>query len=151
MSMVLLGMVLGIIYFGNYQSPPATPTARFSDAPDVIKAVFAFLGSYLDFSMDGDLETKKIKAIILGVLMFFLAILALFINFPYNRKQRKIIIPPSFPVFMMATFMLIFMSSVIVVNSRIVGYGFSTILTSRYKIYSILFYTLFSCIISGTS
>lgn len=137
-SMVLLGMVLGIIYFGDYHAPPATPTARLADAPDVMKATFAFWGSYIDFSQESPLEFRKIKTIFLGIFLFLGVSLCVLMNVSYSQKQHKIGLTPSFSVFIMATFMLIFMSSLIVVYSRIVGYGYPTILTSRYKIYSIL-------------
>ncbi len=139
LSIVGISILLIVLYFFNYTTPPATPTPKlFSDFGQLMKAFVAFVGSFADNSMESTISIRTLKSIILGVLMIGIIGICLLKNIPFNTQTKKIFAPPNWQIFIISTFMLIVLSALLVSWSRIIGYGMPTILTSRYKVYSIL-------------
>lgn len=137
--LVLLGVLLAYLYFATYQKPPATPSATLADLKKVLLAFVSFAGSAADVSLDSTISARTIKAILLGGILLMLALICVVRNIPFDFRLKKYSTPKNWPVFILATILLIVLSSFMVGWTRVVGYGMPTILTSRYKIYSLLF------------
>jgi hypothetical protein len=133
-----LSVILFLAYFLSYQKPPATPTATLADWKDLIKAFMAFVGSYADVTIETEISNRVLKAIALGGLLTTIALFFITQNLPFDLASKQLKISKKWPVFLLSTLALIFLSALMVAWSRLIGYGFPTILTSRYKIYSIL-------------
>jgi hypothetical protein len=137
---LLIGLIilLSTFYFFDYQTPPATPTPTFSDFGILIRALVLFIGSFADGSLETNISFRILKAFIFGTLMLVIMGLCFLKNIPFHSQTKRIVVPPQWQIFIISTFMLIILSAFLVTWSRIIGYGTNTILTSRYKIYSIL-------------
>jgi hypothetical protein len=131
-------ILLSAFYFFSYQTPPATPTPKFSDLWILIKAFILFIGSFADTTIETVISFRILKSLILGSIMLIIMSLCFLKNIPFQSQTKKIVTPPHWQIFIIATFSLIILTAFLVSWSRIIGYGLPTILTSRYKIYSII-------------
>ncbi len=134
----LLAGCLLAAYFLHYQKPPATPMASLTDLKNLTKAFFAFSGSYADMNLEVLLTNRVMRAAILGACLIGFSLFVYLKNLPISPKEKRWLIPANWQVFILCTLTFILLSAVMVAWTRLVGYGFSTILTSRYKIYSVL-------------
>jgi hypothetical protein len=134
---IATSLLLGFLYFYSYQNPPATPTPNLSDWKLLFKSFFVFIGSFADMSLESEVSSRILKAIVFGLFLFGITILFYLRNLPFNFQSKKIVIAKNYPIFILCTFSLILLTSILVSWSRVAGYGMITILTSRYKIYSI--------------
>lgn len=134
----LLTLCLLAAYFLSYQKPPATPMASVSQLKDLSKAFFAFTGSYADMNLEIPLAGRVMRSAILGLLLIGLSLGIYGKNLPIDFREKRWRIPANWPIFLLGTITFILLSAAMVAWTRLVGYGFNTILTSRYKIYSVL-------------
>lgn len=134
----LLTLCLLAAYFLNYQKPPATPMASSAQWKELTKAFLAFLGSYADMNLAISPSNRVVRASSLGSVLLGFSLLVYVKNLPLNFKEKRWHIPSNWHLFLLGTITFILLSAAMVAWTRLVGYGFTTILTSRYKIYSVV-------------
>ena len=132
-----------VSFFFNFQkNPDNVVKTNFSDFKSIIKGLFATLGSVLDSS--GIAPSKHIDlAMALGLfLLIFICMFAYEVIFKkYNRETFRLTQHTN-DLFLLACLAFIGISSVGIVVARI-SYGIDILLTSKYKIYSVLSLIIF--------
>ncbi|WP_332369499.1 hypothetical protein [Spirosoma telluris] len=126
-----LGTLISIpLYFLNYKSPPGNPPARGSFT-DLIGGWFAFIGSAV--------EALPIRPVIGSCILFggiiLLIVLAVCLHILRKWLNHKSL--SSSDYFFLATAAFLVGTGVIVAWTR-TGFGINTLITSRYKLYSLL-------------
>ena len=141
-----VAMLLVFLYFYHYQMPSNNPSMNGIGIGKIIFGFFSFLGSVFDLLL---YSSGRIKVtIILGAVLFIICtLIAIYLIFNSNllSKQRNLNQPE---LFILGSFMFLIGTAIVVTYTRI-SYGDVGLLTSRYKIYSILLLiTLYLAIIS---
>lgn len=124
-------------FFNFHQNPDNAVKTNFSDYKTIIKGVFATFGSVLDSSIIAP-DKRLDLAMALGLfLLIFVCLFAYQVIFKkYNLTQR------TNDLFLLACLVFIGITSVGIVMARI-SYGIDILLTSKYKIYSVLSLIIF--------
>lgn len=140
-SILLIGA-----YFYHYQMPPSNPPMIGIGLGKIIFGFFSFLGSAFDLIPN---SSGRIKLTILagGVLFIISAITAIYLifNSKFFKKNRFL---NHTELFVLGVLMFLMGTTIVVTFTRI-SFGEIGLLTSRYKIYSILLLiTLYTFIIS---
>ncbi|MBC7407084.1 MAG: hypothetical protein H7339_01730 [Arcicella sp.] len=141
-----VAILLVFLYFYHYQMPTNNPSTDGIGVGEIIFGFFSFLGSVFDLL---PYSSGRIKfTIILGVILFIISsLIAIYLIFNSKLlfKQRNLNQPE---LFILGSFMFLIGTAIVVTYTRI-SYGGVGLLTSRYKIYSILLLiTLYLAIIS---
>lgn len=137
-----LGMIISIpLYFLNYKSPPGNPPAKGS-LPELIGGWFAFIGSAA--------EALPIRPVIGNCMLFggllLLVVLAICLYILRKWVSRRTL--SAFDYFFLGTAAFLVGTGVIVAWTR-AGFGINTLITSRYKLYSLLLMALVYTYIVG--
>lgn len=125
---------LAILYFTNFTKTPYNPESKASFA-ELVKGYMAFLGSFAEAFPVGN---HFGITIIMGVILFLVAIsititcLLRLLRDRYSTKNEK-----SIDIFCLGLLAFILGTGAIVVVGR-AGFGLEGLITSRYKIYSLL-------------
>jgi len=141
-----VAILLVFLYFYHYKMPTNNPSINGIGIGKIIFGFFSFLGSAFDLIL---YSSRRIKfTIIFGVILFIISSL-MSIHIVFNSKlifkKRNL---NQLELFILGSFMFLIGTAVIVTFTRI-SYGDVGLLTSRYKIYSILLLiTLYLAIIS---
>ncbi|MBP6410776.1 MAG: hypothetical protein KA313_06730 [Pseudarcicella sp.] len=139
---VYLCFGIGIIgiYFYQFEFPPTKQTNFEIPIIALIKFTFAFIGQWADIFSEMDINNRfqisMYFGILLGIATMFICILSLKkIFFNTHNKAKNI------DFFTLGTIAFVFLTALVVVYKRI-DYGQATILTSRYKMYSLVLMTI---------
>jgi hypothetical protein len=130
----LLCIPIAVLYFTNFSSPPYTPESKASIA-ELAKGYMAFLGSFAEAFPVGN---HFGITIVMGCILFLVAIsiaIASFLRLLRNRYPNKN--EKSVDIFCLGVLVFILGTGAIVVFGR-AGFGLEGLITSRYKIYSLL-------------
>ncbi|MEA5457414.1 hypothetical protein VB796_00085 [Arcicella sp. LKC2W] len=142
----LISAILIFLYFFHYQMPPSNPPMNGIGIGKIALGFLSFLGSAFDLL---PYSSGRIKLTILfGTFLFILSgIIAIYLIF--NSKlinQRREL--SQIELFILGTLMFLIGTGIVVTYTRI-SFGEIGLLTSRYKIYSILLtVTLYLSIVS---
>ncbi len=141
-----VAILLVFLYFYHYQMPTNNPSTDGIGVGEIIFGFFSFLGSVFDLL---PYSSGRIKfTIILGVILFIISsLIAIYLIFNSKLlfKQRNLNQPE---LIILGSFMFLIGTAIVVTYTRI-SYGGVGLLTSRYKIYSILLLiTLYLALIS---
>lgn len=130
----ILCIPVAILYFTNFAKTPYNPESKAS-LPELVKGYMAFLGSFAEAFPVGNHFNITI---IMGTILFVVAIsigitcfLRLLRNH-YKNKETK-----ATDIFCLGLLVFILGTGAIVVFGR-AGFGLEGLITSRYKIYSLL-------------
>jgi hypothetical protein len=130
-----VAILLVLSYFYQFQFPANNPSMVGIGIKEIMLGFFSFLGSVFDLIPN---STQSHKIIIVCGLSLFTtgSILAIYIFFNSKlvKKQR---INNSIDLFIVGSLMFLIGTAIVVTITRI-SYGEAGLLTSRYKIYSIL-------------
>ena len=132
-----------VSFFFNFQkNPDNVVETNFSDLKSIIKGIFATLGSILDSSAIAPTKHMDL-AMALGLfLLIFMCIFIYQVIFKkYNRAAFSIYRSTN-DLFLLACLAFIGITSLGIVAARI-SYGIEVLLTSKYKIYSVLSIIIF--------
>ena len=141
-----VAILLVFLYFYHYQMPTNNPSMDGIGIGKITFGFFSFLGSVFDLL---PYSSGRIKfTIVLGAILFMISSL-IAINLIFNSKllfkQRNLNQPE---LFILGSLMFLIGTAIVVTYTRI-SYGEVGLLTSRYKIYSILLLiTLYLALIS---
>lgn len=130
-------------FFYNFQkNPDNVAKTNFSDFKNIIKGLFATLGSVLDSSAIA--PTKHLDlAMSLGLfLLIFMCLFAYQVIFKKYNQATFLITQHTNDLFLLACLAFIGITSAGIVLARI-SYGIDILLTSKYKIYSVLSLIIF--------
>ena len=123
-----------VLYFTNYTKVPYNPESKAS-LPELLKGYMAFLGAFAEsFPVKGHFEIT----IWLGTILFLVAIsivltcLLRILRNQYETKEGK-----TNDLFCLGILLFVLGTAAIVVYGR-AGFGLEGLITSRYKIYSLL-------------
>lgn len=125
-------------FFSNFhKNPNNLVKANFSDIKTIIKGLFATFGSILDSSVIAPVKHLDL-AMALGLFLFVFVCMFVYqvIVTKYNLTKR------TNDLFLLACLAFIGITSVGIVVARI-SYGIDILLTSKYKIYSVLSLIIF--------
>ena len=141
-----VAIILVFFYFYHFQMPTNNPSMKGIGIGKITFGFFSFLGSVFDLLV---YSSGRIKfTIVLGAIMFLISSLIaiyLIFNSKLISKQRNLNQPE---LFILGSIMFLIGTALVVTFTRI-SYGEIGLLTSRYKIYSILLLiTLYLAIIS---
>lgn len=121
-------------YFWTYTKPETNPDSKAS-LFQLAKGYMAFLGS---FAESIPLKDHFGACVFMGVILFLVAIsIASTILFRISRKKYTVKFERITDLFCLGTIMLILATGLIVVYGR-AGFGLEGLITSRFKIYSVL-------------
>ena len=132
-----------VSFFFNFQkNPDNVVETNFSDLKSIIKGIFATLGSILDSTAIAPTKHMDL-AMALGLfLLIFMCIFIYQVIFKkYNRAAFSIYRSTN-DLFLLACLAFIGITSLGIVAARI-SYGIEVLLTSKYKIYSVLSIIIF--------
>ena len=141
-----VAILLVFLYFYHYQMPANNPSMKGIGIGKVIFGFFSFLGSVFDLL---PYSLGRIKfTIVLGAILFMISsLIAMYLVFNSKllSKQRNL---NQSELFILGSLMFLIGTALVVTYTRI-SYGEVGLLTSRYKIYSILLLiTLYLALIS---
>ena len=140
----LVSSIIFIVsFFFNFQkNPDNVVETNFSDLKSIIKGIFATLGSILDSTAIAPTKHMDL-AMALGLfLLIFMCIFIYQVIFKkYNRAAFSIYRSTN-DLFLLACLAFIGITSLGIVAARI-SYGIEVLLTSKYKIYSVLSIIIF--------
>lgn len=131
---IILSAIEIFCYFNWYTKPESNPESKASIF-QFIKGYMAFLGSFAESFPVAD-HTRV--CFLMGIVLFLVAVsivsttLFRIVRNKYSQKFERIT-----DLFCLGTILFILATALIVVYSR-AGFGFETLITSRYKIYSVL-------------
>ena len=138
----IVSILLAFVYFYHYKSPENPPF--HGTIKEYSKAFLAFLGNLADFKPNAILTLRMKYLMLTGTGIFVLSILygiKLLIQSPiFTKKIDKQ------NHFYFGILLFLLASALIVVVGRM-GFGVQTMLTSRYKIYSILLVIVLYCLL----
>lgn len=141
-----VSIILVFLYFYQYKFPENNPSMDGIGINKIASGFFMFLGSVFDLIPNAS-QSQKIT-IGLGFILFVSgSIIAIYLIFNSKlfKKQRNL---NHTELFILGTIMFLIGTAIVVTYTRI-SYGESSLLTSRYKIYSILLLiTIYLAIIS---
>ena len=142
----LVSAILIFLYFFHYQMPPSNPPMNGIGIGKIALGFFSFLGSAFDLLPN---SSGRIKLTILfGTFLFILSgIIAIYLIFNSKliNKRREL---SQVELFILGSLMFLIGTGIVVTYTRI-SFGDIGLLTSRYKIYSILLtVTLYITVIS---
>ena len=141
-----VSIILVFLYFYQYKFPENNPSMDGIRINKIASGFFMFLGSVFDLIPNAS-QSQKIT-IGLGFILFITgSIIAIYLIFNSKlfKKQRNL---NHTELFILGTIMFLIGTAIVVTYTRI-SYGESSLLTSRYKIYSILLLiTIYLAIIS---
>ncbi|MCF2492291.1 hypothetical protein [Dyadobacter chenhuakuii] len=121
-------------YFNWYTKPESNPESK-ATIFQFIKGYMAFLGSFAEsFPVADHIKVCFFMGIVLFLVAISIVSTTLFriVRNKYSQKFERIT-----DLFCLGTILFILATALIVVYSR-AGFGFDTLVTSRYKIYSVL-------------
>ena len=141
-----ISTILVFLYFYQYKFPENNPSMDGIGIKKIALGFFMFIGSVFDFIPNASLSHKI--TIGLGFILFITgSIIAIYLIFNSKllKKQRNL---NHTELFILGTIMFLIGTGIVVTFTRI-SYGEASLLTSRYKIYSILLLiTIYIAIIS---
>lgn len=130
-----VSIILVFLYFFHYKFPENNPSMVGIGIKNIILGFFSFLGSVFDLIPN---SSARQKLTIFGGLILFITGSFIAIYFIFNskllNKQRNL---NQTELFLLGSIMFLIGTAIIVTFTRI-SYGEVGLLTSRYKIYSIL-------------
>ncbi len=130
-----ISIILVFLYFYHYKFPENNPSLDGIGIRKIATGFFMFLGSVLDLIPNA---SQSQKLTILGGAIFLITGLIIAIYLIFNsklfKKQRNL---NHTELFIVGSLMFLIGTSIVVTLTRI-SYGEAGLLTSRYKIYSIL-------------
>ncbi len=130
-----ISLILVFLYFYHFQFPENNPSMVGIGIKNIVLGFFSFLGSVFDLIPNSSSRQKS--TIFGGATMFTTgSIIAIYIIFNSKlfKKQRNI---NQTEFFILGSIMFLVGTAIVVTFTRI-SYGEAGLLTSRYKIYSIL-------------
>ncbi len=141
-----ISVILVFLYFYNYKFPENNPSLDGIGIKKIVSGFFMFLGSVFDLLPNA---SQNHKIIILAGLLLFVSGLTIAVYLIFNsklfKKQRNL---NQIKLFILGSIMFLIGTAIVVTITRI-SYGEVSLLTSRYKIYSILLLiTIYLAIIS---
>lgn len=130
-------------FFFNFQkNPDNVVKTNFSNFKTIIRGIFATFGSVLDSSAISPPKHLDL-AMALGLfLLIFMCIFAYQVIFKKYNRATFCVSQRTNDLFLLACLVFIGITSVGIVMARI-SYGINILLTSKYKIYSVLSLTIF--------
>lgn len=130
-----VSILLLFLYFFQYKFPENNPSIAGIGFKKIILGFFSFLGSVFDLIPSVD-QSRKIT--ILGGIILFVTgfIIALYLIFN-NKLFKKQHIHNQTELFILGSILFLMGTAIVVTVTRI-SYGEPGLLTSRYKVYSIL-------------
>lgn len=141
-----VSVILIFLYFYEYKFPENNPSFEGIGFGKIVSGFFMFLGSVFDLNPNTSQNHKIV--VFSGSLIFIIgSIIAIYLFFSSKlfTKQRKLNQPE---LFILGCIMFLIGTAIVVTYTRI-SYGEIGLLTSRYKIYSILLIiTIYLAIIS---
>ena len=141
-----ISVILIFLYFYDYKFPENNPSLDGIEIQKMIKGFFMFLGSVFDFLPNASQNHKIL--IFAGFFLFVSSsTIAVYLIFDSKlfKKQRNL---NQIKLFILGSIMFLIGTAIVVTITRI-SYGEVSLLTSRYKIYSILLLiTIYLAIIS---
>ncbi|MES2520131.1 MAG: hypothetical protein V4585_18580 [Bacteroidota bacterium] len=142
----VISATLSFLYFYHYQMPPSNPPMVGIGIGKIILGFFSFLGSVFDLIPSSSGRIKL--TIIFGIVIFIAsAIIAIYLIFSSSLLNKRSKLNQS-QLFILGSFMFLIGTGIVVTYTRI-SFGEIGLLTSRYKIYSILLLiTLYLVVIS---
>jgi hypothetical protein len=130
-----VSLILVFLYFYHFQFPQNNPTMIGIGIKNIVLGFFSFLGSVFDLIPN---STSRQKSTIFGGATLFAtgSIIAIYVIFNSKlfKKQRNL---NQTEFFILGSIMFLVGTAIVVTFTRI-SYGEAGLLTSRYKIYSIL-------------
>ncbi|MDZ7898181.1 MAG: hypothetical protein U5N85_09170 [Arcicella sp.] len=133
-------------YFYQYQMPPSNPPMEGIGFKKVIFGFFSFIGSAFDL-MPNSSGRIKLTIIAGGILFMISALITIYLIFNSKLLKKNRILSYT-ELFALGSIMFLIGTAIVVTFTRI-SFGELGLLTSRYKIYSILLsITLYLFIIS---
>lgn len=138
---ILFTSVLAFAYFSDYQRPPGNPAdANLRQIGLFIKGFLSFIGAIGEKGTQYPLESRSNWAALFGLVLLLIgALKSGQILWQCFKKQKPIINQQDW--FWLGAFGFLLGSGLVVTFTRI-GFGVEILLTSRYKIYSVLFLCL---------
>ncbi len=134
----LVSAILIFLYFFHYKMPPNNPSMNGIGIAKIVFGLLSFLGSAFDLM---PYSSGRIKLTILFGALLFLVSGIVAINLIFNSKifnKRRSLTQTE--LFILGSLMFLVGTAVVVTYTRI-SFGEIGLLTSRYKIYSILLIT----------
>jgi hypothetical protein len=122
-------------YFYQYQMPPSNPPMEGIGIGKIILGFFSFLGSAFDL-MPNSSGRIKLTIIAGGILFVISALIAIYLIFNSKLLKNNRFLSQT-ELFTLGSFMFLIGTGIVVTYTRI-SFGEVGLLTSRYKIYSIL-------------
>lgn len=139
---LVMSGLMAILYFFDYDKPKGNPSTEVFSLSLFTKGGLSFLGSLADILPQSPLNSRILFASIFGGFLLFSILIITFIVIYRSDFFRKHNQSDGFDYFVLSVLMLVGATTLIVTFSRI-GFGINTMLTGRYKIYSII--VLISC------
>lgn len=125
---------IGYLYFLNYIQPESNPESKAS-LIQLVKGYMAFLGS---FAESFPVLDHFFVCIFMGTVLFLVSIsIASTIIFRVFQNNYQTQTAKATDLFCLGTIMFVLGTTLVVVYGR-AGFGLETLITSRYKIYSVL-------------
>lgn len=128
--------LLIFLYFFQYKFPENNPSMAGISLEKIILGFFSFLGSVFDLIPNANQSRKT--TIFGGIILFVTSLIVgiyLLFNSKLFKKQRNL---NQTELFILGNILFLLGTAIVVTVTRI-SYGEAGLLTSRYKIYSILF------------
>jgi len=131
----IVALFLIFLYFYQYKFPENNPSIVGIDLIKIILGFFSFLGSVFDL-VPNTIQGRKIT-IFGGIFLFVIGFIIAVYLFFNNKLFKKHHIHNQTELFILGSILFLIGTAIVVTLSRI-SYGEAGLLTSRYKIYSIL-------------
>ncbi len=130
-----ISSILVFLYFYNYKFPENNPSLDGIGIKKITSGFFMFLGSAFDLFPNAS-QNHKILIFTGFILFIFASSIAIYLIFNSKllKKQRNL---THIELFVLGSIMFLIGTAIVVTFTRI-SYGEVSLLTSRYKIYSIL-------------
>jgi hypothetical protein len=130
---ILVSGILFFLYFNGYQKPDSTKLqVAFLTSADFYKSAMAMVGTSIDLSLVNPIKRIDASMVVGVFLMIFTVLLIWQIVFKKYNTEKK-----DFDVFWAAILIFGFGTIFATTLGRL-NYGAETLLTSKYKIYSVL-------------
>jgi hypothetical protein len=139
---LVMSGLMAVLYFFDYEKPKGNPASGSFSMSLFTKGGLSFLGSLADILPLNPLDSRILLASVLGGIILFSILIITFVVIYRSDFFRKHNQSDGFDYFVLSVLMLVGATTLIVTFSRI-GFGLHTMLTGRYKIYSVI--ALISC------